>query len=130
MNILNQEKSILVSESDTGSVRVSFDVIKFIILQVALNTPGVAEKEVNFITRFLNKKTGSAVIQDYDNQELVVDVSIKVYYGTNIPAVCHEVQKLISYNLCQILDLKKVIVNISVDSLIVDKETESKRTVK
>jgi uncharacterized alkaline shock family protein YloU len=130
MNILNQEKSILVSESDTGSVRVSFDVIKFIILQVALNTPGVAEKEVNFITRFLNKKTGSAVIQDYDNQELVVDVSIKVYYGTNIPAVCHEVQKLISYNLCQILDLKKVIVNISVDSLIVDKETEPKQTVK
>lgn len=130
MNILNQEKSILITESDMGSVRVSFDVIKFIILQVALNTPGVAEKEVNFITRFLNKKTGTAVIQEYDNQELVVDVSIKVYYGTNIPAVCREVQKLISYNLCQILDLKKVIVNISVDSLIIDKETESKRTVK
>lgn len=130
MNLLNQERTILLSESDTGSIRVSYDVIKFIIMQVALDTPGVAEKEINFITKFLNKKTGSAVIQEYDNQELVVDVSIKVYYGTNIPAVCREVQKLISYNLCQVLDLKKVIVNISVDSLIIDKETESKRTVK
>jgi uncharacterized alkaline shock family protein YloU len=95
-----------------------------------LNTPGVAEKEVNFITRFLNKKTGSAVIQDYDNQELVVDVSIKVYYGTNIPAVCHEVQKLISHNLCKMLDLKKVVVNVSVDSLILNKETEPKKLVR
>lgn len=49
-------------------------------MQVALDTPGVAEKEVNFITKFLNKKTGSAVIQDYDNQELAVEVFIKVYW--------------------------------------------------
>ena len=53
MNILNQKKSILITESDMGSVCVSFDVIKFIILQVILNIPGVAEKKVNFITENL-----------------------------------------------------------------------------
>lgn len=129
MNLLNQERTILLSESDTGSIRVSYDVIKFIIMQVVLDTPGVAEKEVNFITKFLNKKTGSAVIQDYDNQELIVEVSIKVYYGINIPAVCREVQKLISHKLCEMLDLKKVVVNVAVDSLILEKP-DSKQTVK
>lgn len=129
MNLLNQERTILLSESDTGSIRVSYDVIKFIIMQVALDTPGVAEKEVNFITKFLNKKTGSAVIQDYDNQELAVEVSIKVYYGINIPAVCREVQKLISHKLCEMLDLKKVVVNVTVDSLILEKP-DPKQTVK
>ena len=31
MNLLNQERTILLSESDTGSIRVSYDVIKFIV---------------------------------------------------------------------------------------------------
>jgi len=124
---LNQEKSILIFESEKGTARVSHDVIKYIIMQVALDTPGVAEKEVNFITKFLNKKTGSTVIQDYENQILELEVSIKVYYGTKIPTVCREVQKLISYHLCEMLDLKKVIVNIKVDGLIFNNEVKTKK---
>ena len=45
----------------------------------------------------------------------------EVQYGINIPAVCREVQKLISYKLCEMLDLKEVVVNIEVDSLILEK---------
>lgn len=124
MNLLRPEKAILLFESDMGSLLVSHDVIRFIIMQVVLDTPGVAEKEVNFITKFMNKKTGSSVIQNYDNRELVVEVFIKVYYGVNILTVCREVQKLISHKLCEMLDLKKVMVNVVVDALVFNKEVK------
>lgn len=115
-----QDKSILISETEHGAIQVSYSVIQTIIKQVALDTPGVAEKEFNFVTRLLSKKTGTSVIQDYINDVLEVEVSIKVHYGTNIPAVCKEVQKLIAFQLSQLLDLEKVVVNIRVDGLIID----------
>ena len=49
--------------------------------------------------------------------------------GINIPAVCREVQKLVSHKLCEMLDLKKVVVNVAVDSLILEKP-DPKQTVK
>lgn len=115
-----QDKSILISETDHGAIQVSYSVIQTIIKQVTLDTPGVAEREFNFVTRLLSKKTGTSVIQDYINDVLEVEVSIKVHYGTNIPAVCKEVQKLIAFQLSQLLDLEKVVVNIRVDGLIID----------
>lgn len=115
-----QDKSILISETEHGAIQVSYSVIQTIIKQVTLDTPGVAEREFNFVTRLLSKKTGTSVIQDYINDVLEVEVSIKVYYGTNIPAVCKEVQELIAFQLSQLLDLEKVVVNIRVDGLIID----------
>lgn len=115
-----QDKSILISETEHGTIQVSYSVIQTIIKQVTLDTPGVAEREFNFVTRLLSKKTGTSVIQDYINDVLEVEVSIKVYYGTNIPAICKEVQKLIAFQLSQLLDLEKVVVNIRVDGLIID----------
>ncbi len=115
-----QDKSILISEMEHGAIQVSYSVIQTIIKQVTLDTPGVAEREFNFVTRLLSKKTGTSVIQDYINDVLEVEVSIKVYYGTNIPAVCKEVQELIAFQLSQLLDLEKVVVNIRVDGLIID----------
>ena len=115
-----QDKSILISETEHGAIQVSYSVIQTIIKQVTLDTPGVAEREFNLVTRLLSKKTGTSVIQDYINDVLEVEVSIKVYYGTNIPAICKEVQKLIAFQLSQLLDLEKVVVNIRVDGLIID----------
>ncbi len=52
MNLLNQERTVLLSESDTGSIRVSYDVIKFIIMQVALDTPGSQKKKLILLQNF------------------------------------------------------------------------------
>lgn len=115
-------RSLFIKETESGCIYVSHDVIQSIIYQVALDTPGVAEKDVNFITKLLSRKTGKAAIQDYAYKVLELQVVIKVYYGVNIPSVCHEVQKLIAFKLKEMLGIEKAVVNIRVDGIIVQKE--------
>lgn len=124
-NPLIQEKSILICQSEHGAVYVSYGAIQTVIKQVVLETPGVAEKDFNFVTQFLGKKTGSSVIYGDNDDRLEVDVSIKAYYGINIPAVCKEVQKLIAFNLSKLLGLENVIINVKVDELVIGEDVKT-----
>lgn len=120
---MNENKEYLVYVEESGSVRISEDVIAVMVHNITLETEGVASiATVNsaadiadFFTK-KNKGKGIKIVFNEDNG-CTVDVSITVKYGFDIMAVAQSLQQNIKTTIESMAQLEITSVNVHVDGI-------------
>ena len=95
-------KNIIISTSPDGSISVSSQIIQTIVNESLLKVIGIYKKDQNFFERLLKNEN---IRTNTEQNNIILDIPVKVIYGHNINSVCLETQKIIIYNLAQFLGL-------------------------
>lgn len=116
----NQETSVVKKESN-GTITFANEVIATIAGLAAVDIPGVAGMSGGFtdgIVELLGRKNLSKGIRvEVGSEEVAVDISIVVEYGTPIPEVAENIQMSVIKAIETMTGLKVVEVNINVQGI-------------
>ncbi|MBQ6733851.1 MAG: Asp23/Gls24 family envelope stress response protein [Lachnospiraceae bacterium] len=101
-----------------GNVRIATDVIARIAGMAALDVEGVSAVQGNLsredLSRVGKNALGKGVRVALSGRKAVIDLSLVMGYGYNIPVVCKEVQDKVGMSVNNMTDLSVTDVNVSV----------------
>ena len=129
---MNENKEYLVYAEESGSVRISEDVIATLVNNITLETEGVASlATVNSaadIADFFTKKAKGKGIKITFSEEngCNVDIAILVKYGHDIKAVAQGLQQNIKNTIESMAQLEIKSVNVLIDGIVFDTKQETK----
>lgn len=117
---------------DNGTVNISDEVIAVMASLAATGVKGVAGMAggvVGGIAELLGKKSLSKGVKiSKDGENLVLDLSVVVEYGTKIPEISWEVQDKVKAEIETMTGLIVSVVNVNVDGINVPAEEVAKRS--
>lgn len=117
---------------DNGTVNISDEVIAVMASLAATGVKGVAGMAggvVGGIAELLGKKSLSKGVKiSKDGENLVLDLSVVVEYGTKIPEISWEVQDKVKAEIETMTGLLVSVVNVNVDGINVPAEEVAKRS--
>ena len=117
---------------DNGTVNISDEVIAVMASLAATGVKGVAGMAggvVGGIAELLGKKSLSKGVKiSKDGENLILDQSVVVEYGTKIPEISWEVQDKVKAEIETMTGLLVSVVNVNVDGINVPAEEMAKRS--
>lgn len=128
---MNENREYLVYAEESGSVRISDEVIATIAYNATMETEGVkglaSMGTTAEIAEFFTKKPkskGIRVVFD-ENRGCVIEVSIAVKYGCDIAQVGKTVQQNIKNALEEMAQLSVKVVNVQIGGISFEEEKPS-----
>ncbi|MEK3787990.1 MULTISPECIES: Asp23/Gls24 family envelope stress response protein [Paenibacillus] len=113
---------------ESGSIRVSNDVVAKIAGLAALETPGIAAMSGGlsdgWAKRLSGKNVQKGVTVEVGQLEAAIDLRIMVLYETPIHEVCRMLQQNVREAVETMTGLKVVEVNVKVEGVVFNKEDE------
>jgi len=108
-------------ENVQGDIVVSEDVIGSIANLAALEVDGVVQLNSGFtaglVEKFGKKNAGRGVKVVRNEEELIIDLSIIVEFGVEVPKVAERVQKKVKGSVEVMTGLRVIQVNVNVDGV-------------
>lgn len=120
---MNENKEYLVYAEESGSVRISEDVIAVMVHNITLETEGVASiatvsSAADIADFFTKKNKGKGIkIAFAEDNGCIVDISITVKYGFDIMAVAQSLQQNIKSTIESMAQLEIKSVNVLIDGI-------------
>lgn len=112
-----------------GNVTISENVIANIAKLATEEIKGVC-KTVRTVTEtftdIFSTKQSQGVKVNTDNNNLILDISVELYYGVDIESVCTKIQKNVKNSIESMTDLVVDRVNILVSGLNTDKNSKER----
>jgi len=116
----------LSEKSLSGLIRISDDVISTIAGLAAIDTPGIVSISSSIsegLTKRLNGKNAKkGVFVEVMESETSINLRVIVNYGTNIQAICRDLQENVREAVENMTGLRVVKVNVKVESIAIKKE--------
>jgi uncharacterized alkaline shock family protein YloU len=104
-----------------GSVRISDDVVATIAGLAAMETPGIAAMSEGISEGLAKRLSGrnaqKGVTVEVGQVEAAIDLRVIVQYGSNIQAVCRELQENVRDAVENMTGLRVVEVNVKVEGV-------------
>ncbi len=130
-NVENANEEVLIEGQDNNGIKISNDVVAVIAGVAVSEVPGVAGMSGGFaggITEVLSgkKNLSKGIKVDVGEKETKIDVNIIVEYGTRIPDVAFEIQNRVKKAVETMTGLKVVAVNVHVQGVRTETQTEEK----
>ncbi len=111
----------MIEEHQTGSVRISDDVVATIAGLAALETPGIAAMSggisEGLARRLSGKNVQKGVTVEVGQVETAIDLRVIVNYGSKIQEVCRDLQDNVKDAVENMTGLKVVEVNVKVEGV-------------
>lgn len=112
-------------ENHIGNISVSEECITELVRHAVCDCFGVADVcGTNTFRSAISAVTGGrlfrrkgVVVRKNKNDELIVDLHIKVTYGTNIAAAAESITHKVTFTLAEIIDVHVSKVNVYVDDM-------------
>ena len=123
---IDKSAVILTEESGIGAVQIADDVVAMIASLAATEVEGVNATNGNITNEIMNKVTkkslGKGVKVDILGQNVMVDLTVTMDYGYNIPATCQKVQLKVKSAIENMTGLNCTDVNIRIAAINMKKE--------
>lgn len=112
-------KEISLSNSTLGQINVSEDVIKSIVEHEVCYVVGVKNNDYkNVLDKLVSSLRSKTKVVFEEDGSVVLNVPIRVIYGTNIATVAYQVQEKIQGTLLSMVGIDNAEVNIYVEGLV------------
>lgn len=113
----------------SGTVRISDDVVATIAGLAAMETPGIAAMSggisEGWAKRLSGKNVHKGITVEVGQVEAAIDLRVIVQYGMNIQEVCRELQRNVREAVANMTGLDVVEVNVKVEGVAFkDEETQ------
>ena len=118
-----QSKAYCLNEGNkTGSVKIADDVVAMIASLATSEVEGVSAMVGNITNELMGKvgmkklTKGVKVVVE-ENKKVVIDLSIMLQYGYNIPQTCAKVQEKVKAAIENMTGLNVAVVNVRIASV-------------
>lgn len=118
--------SELFNAPQNGDCIISDDVVITITISAALEVDGVAAMAPRGV-KFGNGKPAKAVKVTTENDEISLDIHLKLFANRRIPDVCAEVQKRVKSEVQDMTGKPVTKINVLVDGVVFEDAAESKK---
>ena len=121
---MNENKEYLVYAEESGSIRISEDVISTIVYNAVMEQDGVASlSTVNSaadIADFFTKKNKNKGIKITfaENGGCNIDIAVMVKYGNDLKSVAEKIQQSVRSNVESMAQLEIKEINIHIDGIV------------
>lgn len=123
---IDKSAVILTEESGIGAVQIADDVVAMIASLAATEVEGVSATNGNITNEIMNKvakkNISRGVKVDILGQNVMVDLTVIMDYGYNIPATCQKVQLKVKSAIENMTGLNCTDVNIRIAAINMKKE--------
>ena len=123
---IDKSAVILTEESGIGAVQIADDVVAMIASLAATEVEGVSATNGNITNEIMNKvakkNISRGVKVDILGQNVMVDLTVTMDYGYNIPATCQKVQLKVKNAIENMTGLNCTDVNIRIAAINMKKE--------
>lgn len=123
---IDKSAVILTEESGIGAVQIADDVVAMIAYLAATEVEGVSATNGNITNEIMNKvakkNISRGVKVDILGQNVMVDLTVIMDYGYNIPATCQKVQLKVKNAIENMTGLNCTDVNIRIAAINMKKE--------
>ncbi len=123
---IDKSAVILTEESGIGAVQIADDVVAMIASLAATEVEGVSATNGNITNEIMNKvakkNISRGVKVDILGQNVMVDLTVIMDYGYNIPATCQKVQLKVKNAIENMTGLNCTDVNIRIAAINMKKE--------
>lgn len=123
---IDKSAVILTEESGIGAVQIADDVVAMIASLAATEVEGVSATNGNITNEIMNKvakkNISRGVKVDILSQNVMVDLTVIMDYGYNIPATCQKVQLKVKNAIENMTGLNCTDVNIRIAAINMKKE--------
>lgn len=122
------EKELIMSENiitDSGSVKISENVISTIVSNVAVEVAGVAEISAGNsvgIKSLIGKKGASCIKIEFQGEDIIIDISIIAKYGAKIQEVAAKLQDVIMDSVTSMTGINVIKVNVLIAGIAMPKD--------
>ena len=126
---MSESKEYYSRSEEHGDVYISQDVLEMIAGAAALEVEGVSGLAGNTMGEQLlgRKKLSKGISILWESDNITVDVTIQIKYGSIIPEVAKQVQESIMSGIEAVSGLKVAAVNVRVGSVTFDKPEEEEK---
>ena len=126
---MSESKEYYSRSEEHGDVYISQDVLEMIAGAAALEVEGVSGLAGNTVGEQLlgRKKLSKGISILWESDNITVDVSIQIKYGSIIPEVAKKVQESIMSSVEAVSGLKVAAVNVRVGGVTFDKPEEEEK---
>lgn len=126
---MSESKEYYSRSEEHGDVYISQDVLEMIAGAAALEVEGVSGLAGNSVGEQLlgRKKLSKGISILWESDNITVDVSIQIKYGSIIPEVAKKVQESIMSSVEAVSGLKVAAVNVRVGGVTFDKPEEEEK---
>lgn len=123
---MSESKEYYSRSEEYGDIYVSQDVLEMIAGAAALEVEGVSGLAGNTMGEQLlgRKKLSKGISILWESDNITVDVSIQIKYGSIIPEVAQKVQEAIMSSVEAVCGLKVAAVNVRVNGVTFEKPAE------
>lgn len=122
------EEKDIANMDESGSLKISEEVVAIIAGLAATEVPGVAGMSggiVGGIAEMLGRKNLSKGVKvEVGEKETAIDLYIIVEYGSRIPAIAWEIQEKVKKNVEEMTGLNVVEVNIHIQGVNIEKDAK------
>lgn len=123
---IDKSAVILTEKSGIGAVQIADDVVAMIASLAATEVEGVSATNGNITNEIMNKvakkNISRGVKVDILGQNVMVDLTVIMDYGYNIPATCQKVQLKVKNAIENMTGLNCTDVNIRIAAINMKKE--------
>lgn len=123
---IDKSAVILTEESGIGAVQIADDVVAMIASLAATEVEGVSATNGNITNEIMNKVAKKSLSRgvkvDILGQNVMVDLTVIMDYGYNIPATCQKVQLKVKNAIENMTGLNCTDVNIRIAAINMKKE--------
>jgi uncharacterized alkaline shock family protein YloU len=107
---------------DLGSVKIHKHVIEGLVAKTLEGVSGVQLIQPKWLDRlssiFSSPSRPGINVRVDENQEIVLDLSVNVAYGSNIPATARLIQDVVKQDIKKALDLGIKDVNVDIEAVV------------
>lgn len=121
MDIFKKDEVFLVSEVENGQIYMRENVFKDIAVQSYLEEMGLEEDETknkSLVEKLMPSIYNNCKVKIRKEDAFIVDVSMKVFFGVNIPTIARKVRNRIINDFNAMTGIEKVIVNIHIEGFL------------
>lgn len=117
-----ENKQYIAQTQENGKVMISEDVVAAIVLHSMSEIDGfasVSTKPGADLAEFIGKNWGKGIkVVISEENELIVDCNVQVFYGYSVMTVANEIQKNVASALESVTGAKVVAVNVNVCGIV------------
>ena len=107
-----------ILDENKGQITCNRNILLSIITLATKEINGVSQLYDGFLSKtkkLFSKKECKGVKIKFDiNNNLIIDVYVKVFYGYNVPELAYKIQENIKNNISSMVDMKTAKVNVHV----------------